>query len=186
MASIFDAEQDPSGSREARKTLLKEGWRIFLANPLIGVGAGQFTNYNPDSRQEAWRQTHNAPLQVASELGLVGVVAFGFMIWTGFAAGFFAIRQARRAAGQRRARAPADRRAPRAPFRLTDAEWVELNGAMIVASMFGWFIAAQFASVAYYWTLYFVLGIAAGLREVAVHLHRPASEPRRSAGLRAA
>src|SRR5436189_6277766 len=31
--------------------------------PLTGIGAGQFQNYNPPGRKEAWRETHNAPIQ---------------------------------------------------------------------------------------------------------------------------
>ena len=49
----------------------------FKHNPLFGIGAGQFVNYNPDGRQEAWRETHNTFLQVAAELGLVGLFVPG-------------------------------------------------------------------------------------------------------------
>lgn len=167
MASIVNPDEDPTGSREARKTLLREGWTVFLANPIIGIGAGQFTNYSPNSRQEAWRQTHNAPLQVASELGIVGVGIFGFLIWSGFSAGFLAVRRAR---AERRRRTPAPRQRGKKPIVFTDAEWVELSGAMVVASMVGWFVAALFASVAYYWTLYLVLGIAGAIRHAALRL----------------
>jgi hypothetical protein len=36
----------------------------------------------------------------------------------------------------------------------------------MVASLTGWFAAAMFASVAYYWTFYLVLGLAVTLREI--------------------
>ena len=180
MTSIFVADQDPTGSREARKTLLREGWHVFLEHPLLGIGAGQFTNYNPESRQEAWRQTHNAPLQVASELGILGLLPFGCIVWWGFSAGLEAVRVGRRtqrSEPQAPARGTRRPHSPRVPT--SDGTWLELSGAMVVASMTGWFVAALFASVAYYWTLYLVLGIAAGVREVSLTL-APSSRSRYS------
>ena len=58
---------------------MEEGIRTFLEHPLTGVGAGDFQNYNPPWRQERWRETHNALIQVASETGIVGLVAFSFL-----------------------------------------------------------------------------------------------------------
>lgn len=174
MASIFDAEQDPSGSREARKTLLREGWQTFLNNPITGIGIGQFTNYNPEGRAEAWHQTHNAPLQVASELGIMGVALFFFMVWTAFSAGLrakHAIRLARR-----RARAPG-RSAE--PVSHADLDWLDFHAGIIVAAVVGWFVSANFASVAYYWTFYLMLALAAAIRDVSVQAaraHRGAGE----------
>jgi putative inorganic carbon (HCO3(-)) transporter len=158
MASIFNAEEDPTGSREARKRLLREGYRAFLENPIFGLGAGQFQNYNPEQREEAWRETHNAVLQVASELGIGGVVVFVVIVASGFVAALragSALRGARRA---RRARAPDALRAHLEPL--------ELYAAALAASLTGWLMAAMFASVAYYWTLYLVLGLAVTLRDI--------------------
>ena len=78
VSSIINPEDDDTGSRGARVTLLQEGWNAFLDHPFTGVGAGQFQNYNPPDRQELWRETHNVELQVLSELGLVG---FGVFVW---------------------------------------------------------------------------------------------------------
>lgn len=167
MASIFDAEQDPTGSREARKTLLKEGWRAYLSNPITGLGAGQFTNYNPDGRVEAWRQTHNAPLQVASELGTAGLALFLFLVWTALSAGRLARRAVRVARGRARPRSPT-RRGRRAATRDDELDWLELHAAVIIAAVVGWFVSANFASVAYYWTFYLMLGLAGAFRDVAI------------------
>src|SRR5215203_1679616 len=80
MVSIFDQERDTTGSRQARLDLMKEGVRVFAANPVLGIGLGQFINYDPTGRKEAWNVTHNAPLQVAAELGVVGLVPFIYLI----------------------------------------------------------------------------------------------------------
>ena len=160
MSSILNPEEDPTGSRAARKELLKEGFRTFLEHPVVGIGAGQFVNYSPDQRDRyvAWRETHNAPLQVAAELGFVGLVLFVMIVWSGFSA-------ARVAARTLRARAPA-RRSRRGPTAQTEHERFTMYAAGFTASLAGWFVAALFASVAYYWTLYLVLGLALALRDI--------------------
>jgi O-antigen ligase len=158
MSSIFNPEQDPTGSREARKRLLREGYEVFLANPLFGLGAGQFANYNPDGREEAWRETHNAVLQVASELGAGGLIVFLFVVGCGFAAVCRTGAGLRRARRRRRTREPDPARAER--------ETMELYAVAMAASLTGWLMAAMFASVAYYWTFYIVLGLATSVRDV--------------------
>lgn len=160
MSSIFNPEEDLTGSREARKRLLREAYQAYLDHPVMGLGAGQFHNYNPSDREETWREAHNAFLQVASELGTGGLIIFVFIVGSGFAAGIQAgglLRRARARAG-RRSREPAELTARREPL--------ELYAAAIVASLTGWVVAAMFASVAYYWTLYLVLGLALTLRDI--------------------
>ena len=167
MSSIFNPDEDPTGSREARKRLLREGYEAFLANPLFGLGAGQFHNYNPDDRQEAWRETHNAVLQVASELGIGGLIVFVVVVGYGFAAVLGTGSALRRTRSRRRIRGPDDTRGER--------DMMELYAAAMAASLTGWFMAAMFASVAYYWTFYIVLGLATAVREIVQQgVHAPA------------
>lgn len=160
MSSIFNPEEDTTGSREARKRLLGEAYHAYLDHPVFGLGAGQFHNYNPSSREEVWREAHNAWLQVASELGTGGLIVFAVIVGSGFAAGLQAARTLRRGRARytRRSRAPAGVRERREPL--------ELYAAAVVASLTGWLVAAMFASVAYYWTLYLVLGLAITLRDI--------------------
>lgn len=160
MSSIFNPEEDPTGSREARKRLLREAYHAYLEHPVLGLGAGQFHNYNPSGRQETWREAHNAWLQVASELGTGGFLIFVVIVGSGFAAGVQAVKALRRARLRygRRSREPSELRARRAPL--------ELYSAAVLASLTGWVVAAMFASVAYYWTLYLVLGLAITLRDI--------------------
>jgi O-antigen ligase len=158
MSSIFNAEEDPTGSREARKQLLREGYQAFLDHPVFGLGAGQFQNYQPENREEAWRETHNAVLQVAAELGIVGLIVFMLLVGYGFAAVFRTGSTLRRIRRARRAREPDPVFGRREPL--------ELYASAMMASLTGWFVAALFASVAYYWTFYIVLGLAVALRDV--------------------
>ncbi|MCK5146606.1 O-antigen ligase family protein [bacterium] len=66
-----------------RLRLLKGGLHIFLEHPLIGVGAGNFMAY---SRQYAGTLfpmvAHNSFLEVAAELGIIGLTVFISLIST--------------------------------------------------------------------------------------------------------
>ena len=75
MDSITNAEEDPTGSREARLRLIDQGVQVFLENPLTGIGAGPVQELQrPGDTVEKWRVTHNVWLQVAAELGIFGLV----------------------------------------------------------------------------------------------------------------
>src|SRR5207237_9643091 len=89
----MDSAQDPTGSREARIRLINQGIEVFAENPITGVGAGQFQNYNaPGVTVEKWRVTHDVWLQVASELGIFGFAAFAFLVVRAYSASFKALR----------------------------------------------------------------------------------------------
>ncbi len=154
MSSIVNPEEDQTGSREARKRLMREAYKAYLENPVAGVGAGQFANYLPHQRDEPWRETHNAVLQVAAELGTLGLIVFVLLIGTGFVAVFRAAGALRRARRRASAAGPGSLRE------------LEMFAAALVASLTGWFAAAMFASVAYYWTFYLVLGLATAFGDI--------------------
>ena len=54
MDSIMNAEEDQTGSRAARLRLIDQGIQVFLENPITGIGAGQFKNYNSPDEVEKW------------------------------------------------------------------------------------------------------------------------------------
>jgi O-antigen ligase len=161
LSSITDQSQDETGSREARRILLVESFRAFLEHPLTGVGAGQFKNYDPGGRQEAWRESHNIVLQVAAELGVFGLALLFFLIGRAAFAGRYTRRLLRRAA----ARAP-DGASPAASL-ISDEErtWLTWYTGATTAALAGWFVCALFASVAYNWTFYYLLALAIAPRE---------------------
>lgn len=181
MASITDESRDETGSREARRILLGEGVRAFLEHPLTGVGAGQFKNYDPKGRQESWRETHNVVLQVASELGILGLAAFMFLVYR---AGF-AGRDARRLLPRALGRLPKSRwgakPSPGQPvITLEDAAFFEAHTATMAAAIAGWFLSALFASVAYNWTFYYLLALAIAPRLILAERLAAVSTPRSS------
>jgi O-antigen ligase len=165
MASITDESKDATGSREARRILLEDAWNVFLEYPLTGVGAGQFENFNFPGRKVQWRVTHNALLQIAAEIGVFGVIAFVFLIWRGFAAAW----AARRALAWTHRRVPKRRRGAAEPedgLAPDERVFLDTTASALCAAMTGWFVCALFASVAFNWTFYYVLGLAVCTRDV--------------------
>jgi O-antigen ligase len=166
MASIVDERQDAkefTGSREARRILMQEAVDTFVERPFTGVGAGQFKNYNPKGRQERWRETHNTLLQVASETGVFGLIAFTFLI--GCAASG-AVRTRRMLDRARHAQHQAAVDALLSP---DDREMLYAQMVALSASLVGWFVCALFASVAYSWTFYYLLALIVAGRELSRH-----------------
>jgi O-antigen ligase len=178
MASITDESKDDVQSSQARKRLMGESWDAFAANPLTGVGAGQFKDWNPRGRVEAWHEAHNVWLQVSSELGVFGFAAFVFLVFRAFYAVFQSRRLLRRVRlAPKRASSPRGRRAPEHPA--TDDETsIDAHTAAMAASLAGWLVCAFFASVAYNWTFYYLLALAAAPREILRHrLHATQNAP---------
>ena len=159
--SISNPELDETGSREARRILLEEGVAAFIANPMTGVGAGQFKNYNPEGRQEAWKEAHNVVLQIAAELGVMGLACFGFLLVRGFAAPVQARKLLRKL---RQTEQSAEWGG--VPLPESDRAALDAHQLAMSASFAGWFVCALFGSVAYNWTFYYLLGMAIAPREI--------------------
>jgi O-antigen ligase len=179
MATIADEQEDKAhftGSAESRRVLMEEAFSTFLERPLTGVGAGQFRNYNPAGRKERWREAHNSLLQVAADTGIFGLAAFSFLIGSGA----LATARARRMLSRPRRRNTAD------PLRLTlsdgDRRWLRDYTVAMTAGLVGWFVCAMFASVAYSWTFYYLLGLIVASRELVAARLAAAREVSATAG----
>jgi O-antigen ligase len=163
MQSMFDEQRDKqqfSGSSEARRILLQEGIAAFVERPFTGVGAGQFKNYNPAGRREPSRETHNALIQVAAETGVLGLLAFSFLI----------VRAAVAAAATRRMlRGPRKRGQPdplASVLTARDRATLYNHTVAMTAGLIGWFTCSLFSSIAYNWTFYYVLALIVAAREL--------------------
>jgi putative inorganic carbon (HCO3(-)) transporter len=163
MQSMFDERQDKvqfSGSSESRRMLLEEGIATFLERPFTGVGAGQFKNYNPPGRVQQWRETHNALIQVAADMGVLGLLAFSFLI---LRAALAAAATRRMLSGPRKRGDPdllASVLTPR------DRAALYNHTVAMTAGLIGWFVCSLFSSVAYNWTFYYVLALIVAAREL--------------------
>jgi len=160
MTTIVDDQQDKlqyTGSSEARQTVMGEGITTFLEFPLTGVGAGQFKNYNPEARKARYLETHNVLIQVAAETGILGLLAFSFLLWRAFKAAWTIRRTVR------------DRQwlsSVRKSGRSGVADALGQHTVGMTAGLVGWFACAMFASVAYSWTFYYVLALLVAGREL--------------------
>ncbi len=173
MDSIMNGEEDTSGSREARLRLFNQGLQVFADNPLTGVGAGQFKNYNdPGVTAEKWRVTHDVWLQVASELGIFGLLTFAFLVVRSYRATFAAMRMLRSRRRSRAAPAGRPERAGPDPSDVSaslterDRAILDQNAKGMLAAMIGWTVCSMFASVAFNWTFYYVFALAVAGREI--------------------
>lgn len=167
MASITDPSKDTTGSRAERKLLLDQAVTVFLDNPLTGVGMGQFQNYYDPGLRTRWHETHNVLLQIGTELGILGVAAFVFLVWRAFSAAWWTRAQLSWIHRKRRRHKDAVSALP--GDGLTDQErtFLQTHGAAMMACVAGWFFCAMFASVGYNWTFYYVLGLSVAGRDAA-------------------
>jgi O-antigen ligase len=159
--SITDRSKDDFGSAEARETLMRESLQAYVENPVIGVGAGEFKDWNPGHRVEAWHESHNVWLQVAAELGTLGLAALVFLVTRAFVAIYQTRRLLRRTAGGKRGAVPIN-------LDPSERALLDFHSAAMTASLAGWFVCAFFASVAYNWTFYYLLGLCVAARQVTV------------------
>ena len=162
MTTIFDTEQDKlqyTGSAEQRELVMGDGINTFLEYPVTGVGAGQFKNYNPQGRQTRFLETHNVLLQVAAETGILGLLAFLFLIWRAALAAWVTTRIVSSKQWMSQSKDPSRQDAARALGEHTLG---------LSAGLMGWFVCAMFASVAYNWTFYYVLALLVAARELAL------------------
>jgi len=77
-SSIFTQKEKEGKSADARIEILKDAWQIFQENPL-GVGVAAF----PKVRMERFgriQDTHNLYLEIATNLGIQGIVIVSLLI----------------------------------------------------------------------------------------------------------
>lgn len=82
-AVLGDADADYNVSdRTGRLELWKSGLSMMLANPLLGVGVGQFGPANFMHGNGVYLTAHNTYIQVGAEMGLGALVVYGLLLVT--------------------------------------------------------------------------------------------------------
>ena len=77
--TLVDPSRGPSnaqGSALSRRLFFYQALEIWQGNPIVGVGPGGFAYAT-----ETGMQSHSVYAQTISNLGTVGVVAFGTLLW---------------------------------------------------------------------------------------------------------
>lgn len=77
--SFLSKKQYTDHSAIERATVLQEGWKLFLDNPVTGIGAGKTMHESRDWPYQV--STHNQLIILAAEYGILGVLAW---CWLGF------------------------------------------------------------------------------------------------------
>jgi O-antigen ligase len=150
--SIFIPSLDPVGSSGARQQLLIKSVLVALRHPLLGVGMGNFPIVSIHDQV-----SHNAYTQVASEMGLAALAFYVLFILS-------PLRRLREIEGQ----TYEARRASRFYYYFSVG---------LQASLVGYMVSSFFASVAYLWYVYYLVGYAVCLRRMYEAEHGLLKEP---------
>jgi len=79
LSSILHVDEDQTGSAQARLDLLTRATEMVVTHPIVGLGLGNFHIYSI-----AEQRAHNSYLEIAAELGLVGLVAYLIILFAPF------------------------------------------------------------------------------------------------------
>lgn len=131
LMSAFGGDAD-GGSAESRQQLLIRSIFVSLRHPLLGVGMNNFPLLSIHDKV-----SHNAYTQVSSEMGMPALAAYVLFILAAL----------RRMRGVERATADDKKRAR-----------VHYLAVGMQASLAGYMVASFFASVAYLWYVYYLVG----------------------------
>jgi len=141
LASILVPSLDPLGSSEARSGELFRSLYVALRHPLLGIGMG---NYAPEMSYRGL-VTHNSYTQVAAEMGMAALVCYTMFIVTPL-----------KKLGQ----------IARETFGTRANSHFYYLAVGLQASLVGYMVCSFFASVAYLWYVYYLVGYAVCLRRL--------------------
>jgi putative inorganic carbon (hco3(-)) transporter len=138
IVSIFIPSLDPVGSSGARSDALNRSIIATLRNPW-GMGIGNSILYGVRNLQ-----THNAYTQVSSELGILGLFSYILLLIS-------PLKALNKIENN---------------LEGTDDDWLFYLSIGLQASMVGYMISSFFASIAYTWFVYYLIGYMVALRRI--------------------
>jgi O-antigen ligase len=161
------AEGASAGTGEDRVYMWKVAWKMFLANPVIGVGQDnfpvRFEDYEGADRlygvTRAWRAAHSLYFTLLPELGLVGAFLFLRTLYF-IRKDLVAIRRS----------TPRLNDAPR-----TTSTILPYANAM-EASLWGFLVSSIFISTLYYPSFWVTMGLVVALRRIVTLKRRTSAE----------
>ena len=142
IATIFNTKKDQTGSAQERRELMERAASVAIHRPVVGVGMGNFHIYS--IREKA---AHNAYLEIAAELGVIGLIAYLIVI-------FAPLRSLRRIERQTRGMRSKSER---------EMYWLSVS---IQAAFIAYMVCSFFASIQYLWYLYYTAAYAVALRQI--------------------
>lgn len=140
LQSIFVPSLDKFGSSTARSEILGQSLLVALKRPLFGIGMGNFSLYSARGLV-----SHNSYTQVASEMGMAALLIYTMFIT-----------------------APLNRlrKIEKETMTNSSASRFYFIAVGLQGSLVGYMVSSFFASVAYYWFIYYLVGYAICFRRI--------------------
>jgi O-antigen ligase len=142
IGTILNTEEDQTGSAQERRELMERAASIAIRHPIVGVGMGNFHIYSIHEKA-----AHNSYLEIAAELGLMGLIAYLIVIL----APLRSLRRIERQTAGMRSK--------------SEREMYWLSVA-IQAAFIAYMVCSFFASIQYLWNLYYTAAFAVALRQI--------------------
>jgi putative inorganic carbon (hco3(-)) transporter len=142
ITTIFNNEQDQTGSAQQRRELLERAASVAISRPIVAVGMGNFHIYSIKEKA-----AHNAYLEIAAELGVMGLIAYLILI-------FAPLRSLYRIERQTRGMRSESER---------EMYWLSV---CLQAAFIAYMVCSFFASIQYLWYLYYTAAYAVALRQI--------------------
>ncbi len=142
ISTIFNIEEDETGSAQERRELMELAASMAIRRPIVGIGMGNFHIYSFHEKQ-----AHNSYLEIAAELGVMGLIAYLIVILA-------PLRSLRRI-----------ERKTKAMESESETEMYRLS-VCIQAALIAFMVCSFFASIQYLWYLYYTAAYAVALRQI--------------------
>ncbi|HEY6331892.1 MAG TPA: O-antigen ligase family protein [Blastocatellia bacterium] len=168
LSSILHANQDETGSSQARIDLLSRATELVVTHPIVGLGLGNFHIYSI-----AEQRAHNAYLEIGAELGIIGLIAYLIILFNPFR--YLRKIELATRPGEVATRNSWDSRAGPPPPDERSADQVSIYylSLGIQGGLIAYAVCSFFGSVQYIWDLYYIVAYAVALRAI-VPLAAPA------------
>jgi len=167
MQTILPETQNREGTAEGRMYSWRAAWKMFLNNPIVGVGPGNFPwhfgRYEPrkglKGKSLAGRAAHSLYFTLIPELGIIGTILFGYMLY----ASLKDLRFVRKVA----------RRTFYTPAQTDTHHYQKIENLALAleGSVCGFLISGIFLSVLYYPLFWIWMGIVAAFKQIADDNH---------------
>lgn len=163
ISSITEDKTMEEGTAGQRMFTWGIGWEMFMANPMFGVGQGNFPwtigeylgGRTWQTKSLAGRQAHSLYFTLLPELGLVGFIIFGSMVYWNYRD-----TRVKDLVHSFRPSILGGREVRQGP-RLTRSA---LFGNAILGGMIGYLVTSTFISTLYYPTFWIMMALAVALR----------------------
>ncbi|MCS6288442.1 MAG: O-antigen ligase family protein [Nitrospira sp.] len=175
MQTITDDSTMESGTAGQRMFTWGIGWEMFLANPVFGVGQGNFPwtigeylgGRTWQTKSLAGRQAHSLYFTLLPELGLLGVLIFGSMVVFNYKDVRYCNRLGmRRHLVHRHEVVSVD----------ADLEKAAWFGNAILGALVAYLVTSTFISTLYYPTFWILTGLAVALKNTTERYSKNVSE----------